>query len=668
VSALAWIIHLAALAACLAAPLPLAWALAIRCRARSGAAHLLLAAGCWWLLVAALAVVATDLCGPLTVARVLMVEALAAFAGLRLWLRDRERAAQAATTLRTGLAGIAGWSAPERWTLAAVACAGLGAAAAMIATPSSDYDTWMYQLPQVAESIQHASLEARQEQWLDKQTYERGILYYPGDWSAVSWLATAPLGRDTATLLPNLVAWLVLGLAARGLALRVGASRANALAAAALAMLMPLCARNLHSAHVDLALGAELAAMLYFCAEGVAAGGRAERWLALALGGLLIGTKMSGIGMIAAPVLLAGWLWRGRTPGTGRREVLLATIAIVSVAVLGASWYARNWQLTGNPLGFVAMRVFGHDLPGVIDHAYIAQTSLLHAFSPLRPYHWWLLGGSVALFCAPVVAWSLWSAPRTLALLRRSRDARALAAVGALLLWLYVAGPWSGKHAHDADLSWWMGQQLRYTVGLWAVVAAFAAGAAGDDARWRWLAPALAVAAAGAFPLMTYGWAIAAPVTILVGILAYAFATRPRSLRLAAAAALIALAVLPAADVLRWRLLDARTGGVPMLLAGRLAPGEPIAFWGSHQSWLLYGRDLRRPVRYAELEDCADGEMLAWMLRARGCAWIAIGPKWRDFAPERYRLVEDRPDLFERVHGDPQAWGMAVYRLRADSR
>jgi hypothetical protein len=122
---------------------------------------------------------------------------------------------------------------------------------------------------------------------------------------------------------------------------------------------------------------------------------------------------------------------------------------------------------------------------------------------------------------------------------------------------------------------------------------------------------------------------------------------------------------VPLADALRWRLLNARTGDVPQALAAALGPDEPIAFWGSHQSWLLYGRDLRRSVRYVDLERCASADEVAAAMRARGCTWIALGPRWRDFDDARYRLVEGHPERFTRMHGDPRAWGMCLYRIEA---
>jgi hypothetical protein len=69
-------------------------------------------------------------------------------------------------------------------------------------------------------------------------------------------------------------------------------------------------------------------------------------------------------------------------------------------------------------------------------------------------------------------------------------------------------------------------------------------------------------------------------------------------------------------------------------------------------------------VRYVELEDCRDAAELAAAMRSAGCSWIALGPRWRDFDAERYRLVDDHPELFALAHGQPGEWGVCLYRLK----
>jgi hypothetical protein len=124
------------------------------------------------------------------------------------------------------------------------------------------------------------------------------------------------------------------------------------------------------------------------------------------------------------------------------------------------------------------------------------------------------------------------------------------------------------------------------------------------------------------------------------------------------------VAALAGADAWRWRRLDRDGHGMPRALDERLAPGEAIAYWGSHQAWLLYGRDLRRPVRWCDLERLPSAAAVAAWLRDNGVRWLALGPKWHEFPPERYRLIEDDRERFELVQGDPAVWGMCLYRLR----
>lgn len=645
--------------ACAAAPLPLAWWLAAR--TRGGAAHRVLAALVAWMALQATAVVALGAIGRLELGGLLLVDAGLLVLGLAA-LRDSASRA-AATQLGAALAALRGWSGVERVALIALAGAGAAALAVLTAAPSADYDTWMYQLPQVAEWLQHGRIEARQEQWWWKPTYERGILFYPGAWTALSWSFVAPMRSDQLALMPNLAAWAVLMLAARSLALRLHAPRAHATALAALLGLMPLTAMTLHSAHVDLGQGAVLAAALALGVHALAAGCRASLWLAIAALGLLAGIKMSGLPQLGVAALVAAWCWRRRAPWNGAAPAH-AALAAAAVVLTGAWWYVRNALETGNPLGFVAMPALGWE--GVIDRAYIRSTSLAAAFDPLALRHWLLVPGAVLAFGGALALSGLAALRGLPQLVRREPVALALLAAAAALAALYVTGPWSGKHAHDPDLSWWLGQQLRYTFAAWALVAVIGAAALPSSGFAAHALPWLIGMAAIAFPFVTGGW----PVALAAGIAGAAAAalvlrtgsTAPSTSRLIAAVA-ITIAALASVEPARWAWLDRRGHGVPRFLASHLTPGDPVAFWGSHQSWLLYGRDMSRRVRHLELETCRDDADAARWLRANGVRWLALGPKWGDFAPDRYRLIEDSA-LFERVHGTPDVWGMCVYRLR----
>lgn len=622
-----------------------------------------------WLVLLMLAVAIPGLLGALAPAPVAL--ALALLASPLAWPRSRARAwstlgdlVRAGDALRRQLGGA------ERLALAGVAAVGTAALATALLAPSRDYDTWMYQLPQVAEWIQHG-YAASQEQWRVCESYGNGIVWYPGDWTTLPWLACAGLGCDVWALLPNLLAWILLGAGAVGLAQGCGARPAAARIAGALVMTLPMAGANLASAHVDLAQGAFLTAALALGVHGARGRDRTSGWLALILAAVLVGTKMSGIPQLALLALLGLAAWRRASPPLVPAPAparLLPVIAGAAVAALAAWWYARNWWWTGNPLGFLAVPRW--HWPGTIDAAYVRRTSLLHAFQPSRLAHWRLLAAALAAAIGALPLLGAIAAARLVA--RPDRLGRALVVAAAVLAWLYVDGPWSGKQATDPDLSWWMMQQLRYTWGLWAVVAVMVGVAVRPGREEAVLVAATLGAAVAACSGGGTPWAGVPGAVVGAGVAWAGTAGVPAwsGRRWGAVGVALLLVLTAIGRPLRAHLLDTRGFGVPGYLATHTVPGEPVAFWGSHLSWLLYGEDLRREVTYLMLDrwqaagatDRA-AATLAGALAGRGVHLLALGPKWVDFHPETYHLIEDHPASFRLVHGDPAVWGMCLYAV-----
>ncbi len=653
-----------------AAPLPLAAALVDG--VRGSLALRAAAAIAMWLALESLCVVGVGATIGLGLPQVAAAE-------LALLLLSRHPVARARVAFawvrfrRDALARLAELSPLERVALCAIAAVGCGSAAALAFAPSGDYDTWMYQLPQVAEWMQHG-LGAGQEEWARKTTFEAGIAYYPGDWTALTWLCCATMRCDVLAEAPNLVAWLLLGLASAALARAIGATRAAAIAGAAAVMAVPMAGRNLDSCHVDLGQGALAGAALAPALAAVRDGCRVSLLTGGTVLAMLIGTKMSGLPQAAVVAATAAAAWPLARDGRPAQRAL-AAVCGAAIAALGLWWYARNAALTGNPLGFVSIPRLGWH--GVIDADYIKRTSLLHTFHPGSLQHWTFLLGSLGAYIGPLAPLSV--AGAMIAAWRlRTRAVLALAACALALGALYVDGPWSGKHAHDPDLSWWMGQQLRYTWSLWAVLAALTAAGCGAV---RWLTPRLlvacAVAGAAALPWLTWAWWAAAPCAALGALAMWRTIrptrSRPASARIALAAglAVIALAV-EIGEPLRWHLLNLRGYGIPAELDRRLAPGEAVACWGTHQSWLLYGRHLDRPVRWFDLDGWRDGSgtaaeaaAMCRSLSGRGVRYLATGPRWRDFPASTYDLIERHPERFVLISGDPDpaAWGMRLWML-----
>jgi len=665
----AFIGHLTVLALCVAAPLPLIGGLTAALR--GGVLLECIARIALWLVLEVLIVVAIGVSGELTVLRLVLAEGVVAIIGL-LARRGVPVSTFSARLRQTARACLNGPPAEQLACLTVVGAAA-ASAAVMVMAPTGDYDSWMYQLPQVAEWMQSHRLAAYQDQWRDTPTFARLIIYYPGNWTALFWLFTAPLHDDEFTLLPTLVGWLLLGASSAGLVRLAQGSRGAALGAAALVMTLPLAGSNLHSAHIDLGQGALLAGVLVLLANALLAGCRVSALISLGLAGTLVGTKMSGIPQLAAPVLLLGLLWRQRLPLQGRAR-LLGVIAVLSCAA-GGWWYLHNWLVTGNPFGWVAVPSLGWH--GAVDHAYIAKTNLLHTFHPGRLQHWLLVVGALLAGGGGLTVLAAIAIP-----LRLARGATrlewALAAVALLLACEYIAGPWSGKPALDPDLSWWLQQQLRYTWTIWALLASLTVLALERRRFPQWLPALVACAAALSLPFATYCWQLAL-VALAVGVaIAWAYRTpapaRRHPLAHAAVFAVLIISGLHAAAWLRWSLMDHRGYGVPNFLETRLAPDETVAFWGSHQSWLLYGRKLEHRVHYIYLpsiepatpltSDVDQSVLIAGQLRAAHIRYLALGPKWHEFPGITYQHFESHPELFTLVHGDPAVWGMCVYQVR----
>jgi hypothetical protein len=646
------------------APAPLAAVLAGAGRA-GGPGLRLVALLAWWIALGVVQVLGLGWCGLLSAATLLATGSGLAVVGLAAWAL--------AAAMRTRLVVDAG-AAWERWRTAParerVALAVLASVAvvwlvALTVVPSDNYDSHMYQLPTVAEWLQHGSVGARSEQWRHAPGYERSMFHYPGAWNAWYALVLGLGGHERWAYLPNLLAWALYGAAVRALARQAGAGATAATLAAALAACVPVAGVALASAHNDLPLAATWLAAV---AAAVAAARSGEAsWLALTglLAGMAVGIKPNGLGACAcAAAAYAATLARtGRLSaawaGARRGWPWLAAAALLA-ALIAVPWYVRNALETGNPLGFMRLHLLGRELPGTIDAAYVAQTTLLHNFHPGDLRHWGWLGASVGVYLGlawlglllPLARWSGWH-----------RGLAGLLALAAVLGWAWIAGPWSAKHAHDETITFWMGQQLRYTFALWGVVAALAAAATRPTS---WVERAQVLALWGSV-LATIWISAMRPATPLLWVaVTVVFAVlirrgRGPCRRWLPALALLALAILP------WALRDWRQGlrnwyffGAPSALA-RLDDG-PIAFWGTHQAWLLYGDRLRRHPLWLPLDAAADDAALAAMVRGSGCDHLAIGETWPPTPP----AIIDRLlalGVVEQVHGEPHAWGMKIFRI-----
>lgn len=579
--------------------------------------------------------------------------------------------------------------APERW-LIAVACGfAVVLTLRVLALPVSDWDSLDYQLPRVAEWYQQASFARPLEQ---HGPADHPINSYPYSWSALLFIGLASAGHDQFVLLPNLLAWLILGLATYSLGRVAGARRFAAILAAVLIAVMPLSLKSVSTAHNDLPLGAFFVASVYFTMRAWRYRCRFSQLVAVAGLGMLLGTKMSGIPYAALVLLLSVWLFwhsrRGSWPVLERGQPVLIGLAVLSVGLLGGSWYVRNVLATGNPLGFLEISVFGRIVfTGSMTRAWVDETTLLHRFFVSNLHHWNVLRQAFADFLGlPALLLIALGAGTSVGMLRRPRGRPVLVPlllVCAAAFYFYVAGPWSATYAPEAELTSWMGEEMRYSFPFWGILAALAAGAVRARRRGEWLLAALATLAAvifanGGIRFSKQGVLVLAIAGLV--LLADRESARRRVRDLLAGGAgrtrlgvavtvVVAVAVITcgtwAARGVRYRLQDEFFGGLGRLVDG-LDPGARIGFWECHASYLLYGKRIQRPLTYLALGAQHDADEMLRYLRAQPVDVIAVGPRseYTATSPVWDWLVEKAGE-FDRLSGEDLSRDVIVYRLRA---
>jgi len=662
-----WLQHVCGLVGvgfALLAPVPLAAALA-GCGRSDGPGLRVIALIGWWMALGMTMVLALGWNGTLSSPLLYGMSGVVILIGVIAWSLMAESRARISADINTAWDHWHSALAAERIALAVMTAVAVVWLVALTVVPSDNYDSHMYQLPTAAEWLQHGWM-ARSEQWRHAPSYERSMFHYPGAWNAWYALVLGMGGHERWVFVPNMLPWALYAAAVRSLARQAGATSSAATLAAALAVSVPVAGFALASAHNDLALAAVWLASIVSAIT--AARNRESSWLALTvlLVGMAIGIKPNGVAAGAcalaayvvvrwhhrrhAPLMTASWWQAG---GWLLGATLLA-------ALIALPWYIRNALETGNPLGFLQFSVLGHDFLGTIDAAYIAKTTLEQNFHATDIHHWGWLGASVGVYLglawlgllAPLGCWRQWH-----------RGILGLLILTAVLGWAWIAGPWSAKHAHDDTLSFWMGQQLRYTFTVWGVVAALAAAVAGPS-LWRERAQVLLLW--GSVLATTWISTMRPAAPWLMALITVVFAVMILRGRRPWRRGLIALVVASLA-IVPWVLRDWRQGvrnywyfGAPSALA-RL-DDRPIVFWATHQAWLLYGDQVQRRPIYLPLDTAQSDAELAAMVRDSGCEHLAIGETWPPTPP----MILDRLialGVVEPVHLEAHDWGMKILRI-----
>ncbi|HUV39175.1 MAG TPA: phospholipid carrier-dependent glycosyltransferase, partial [Planctomycetota bacterium] len=585
----------------------------------------------------------------------------------------------------------------ETMLLAAVLLLALAMLTHVLLRPITSYDSLAYHLPTMGQWYQTGSLVKLQQFYLEPSWG------FPYGWELVCSLLLVATGSDVAVALPNVVAWVILGLSVYVTCLRLGAGPFFSKAGAVLLLAVPAVVDQVNAIHADMPMATFLMAGFCFALSFVRTRARTELALFMLSLGLACGVKTSALPYAA---LLAGVLVvlegrrlltrkdtvEGPTTRPGRWPVWVPLIGAALAMLLCVPWYLRNYLESGNPLDPMRVQLFGVVLfegrdPWRVFN--LSKTLLAFVFDATSLRDWGILVLIAGYFLQ--LPFLLMLAQMVLVVVRRVQGRLTGFARGPLLgvtLLVVMTGllywftPLSGDHGgHNYRMTPWAGQSLRYGlcfVSLLAVAAALAGAAARTPSRWV-VAGVLVSTALGLFRV---GWVYLA-VFGTMGAGTYGVATRTRlperlltflaARRSARRAAVVLLLVALTGSLWvarRQREVNRLSTYGPIVteIERQTVPGERIGYLKSHQSWLLYGRHVDRRVVYVDPGSATLAEWVA-RLRREDIRVVALGPLpkgWRSGKGSSW--LESRDGPFEPLFIPADGKGPSLYRLRDASK
>jgi len=553
---------------------------------------------------------------------------------------------------------------------------GLGMAD-LVVHPTRNFDSLAYHLPVMARWVDAGRLEVFAE--LGQ------VALYPSHWELLSTLVVLPVGQDLLVSLPNLLAWLQLGLAIFVLARRLGARADASALAAGLVLLMPSVLSRLDAVQPDIALAACFVTALAFALRVPDEGRGLDLLIVILAVGMLPGLKLSGpvFVLMLVPALVLGpqMRWSGlsavreRLRAPGLTPVQFAAAVTLALG-LGLAWYLRNFISLGNPFGDLEISLLGWTLfDGSISGEDLRRGSLANVFRWSNADDWSVLGGTL---------WKWLGAGAALLVVTALAGARKRVCwyVGLLLLLcvaLYWRTPYSADNGtHGWQVTPWIEVGLRY--GFPALALLGVLGAVGMS-RSVWLERA-ALLLLVVTSLLTVLDELIPNVWVLVFVVAGAWAVsmvalrgRSRTLLVPGIAALLALIVaLGLARSEREAKRNLHFGSIVEVLAAELDDDDVVAVVHSHKLHLAAGMDWRRRV---ELPDLPRRVALdhAWVtaLRAKGVTALLVGhqepdPEAADNIRRVQAMIRASEDFVLVADYESLRKDLALFRLVQSSR
>jgi hypothetical protein len=308
--------------------------------------------------------------------------------------------------------------------------------------------------------------------------------YYPYNWEALCLNFLLPFRSDCLAVMPVFLSWVLSGLAVFAVSRRLGIERLYALASSLLFLSIPLLLDTVATVHIDLPLAAFFMAGVLCVLSYYQGGSLNYLYIFLPVLGMMAGIKTSGIplcfilALIFTALIIFKALKKENPGGTGLNVPLLAGSFLIMV-LLGAFWYCRNWAVSGNPLGFLDVNLFGREIfRGSQTSAFFYHKTLAYTFNIKDLSDWKLLFSQVILrLQAPIAVLGFFALISLKGLFGRQEKRAYIISLLLLLivlLWLYVNTPFTSDMEPGKKMTTWIGFAFRYAFMDMALLALLA--------------------------------------------------------------------------------------------------------------------------------------------------------------------------------------------------
>jgi len=557
----------------------------------------------------------------------------------------------------------------------------------IIVEPITELDSISYHLPHIVKWYQSGSFEMMEQ-------YPQ-ISRYPFNWEVLCALFVIPFGEDFLVALPNLLAWLMFGLAVYNLSNVLGSNRLYSMAAAALILTLPIIEMDhVNKLHVDLPLAAFFLSGLYFIIynlrsrhpevsgsnlAGTQCSSKGITLVVLSIG-MVMGIKTTGLiyGLLLGITFIFleyANIQQSKTRLVNAIKVYKTSIwSVLSISMIfiliGGFWYLKNVIETGNPIGPISIAIGGYEvLAGETNFTYYRDTSLLFNFILSDNTDWkmffyeifqWL---NLPFF---IIVLSVFSLPF---LLLKSTKLAIKQETYCVLIILIIAGviylvtPCTGLPSVYTGMGFRFGFCF---IGLLGVVSAVALSVLKPKAE---IITAIVVVCCynviGNYRFISVAVVIIFIFILLRHILPDRFIVlRKHWVTWLLVISSIAMIILSfnMRNVKENKLLKAY-GYIYSHISKYIHPNETIGYIGRNRSYLLYGNNLKRKVIYAPSE-CDSLEQWLEKLHKSGIDVIAYLPEGRDDTTCELNWLVDPDGTFVRVFGHVGSIDPVLYRWK----